>query len=171
MVEGEHKLQIKVNEKEKITVKKDMIDFINFDDRIMKFYDPKERLFVLKFKKGSTIKIAIPSVGVTNWLKNYVLRQRQSNQSIDEDFLTYAPFVITDWRGLTDATYTNFVENSNWTISEISVLNEIKNIFLDTINPVVKYNDENGGERQLPLNFLGGLKSLFLISDPFGELV
>lgn len=171
MIDGEHKLQISISEKEKLTVKKEMIDFINFDDRIMKFYDPTERLFILRFKKGPTMRISIPSVGVTNWLKNYVIRQRQSQRPIDEDFLTYAPFVITEWRGLTDDTYLKYLEDSNWSVSEISVLNEIKNIFLETINPVVKYQDEHGGERQLPLNFLGGLKSLFLISDPFGELV
>ncbi len=171
MIEGEHKLQIKVSEKEKLTVKKDMIDFINFDDRIMRFYNAKERLFVLRFKSGPTMKLSIPSVGVTNWLKNYVIRQRQTQQPIDEDFLTYAPFVITDWRGLSDDSYSKYVEDSNWSLSEVSVLNEVKNIFLETINPQVKYTDENGGERSLPLNFQGGLKSIFLISDPFGELV
>jgi hypothetical protein len=50
------------------------------------------------------------------------------------------------------------------------MLTEIRKIFSDTINPVIKYRDEKGGERVIPLNFQGGIKSIFLISNPFGEL-
>jgi hypothetical protein len=51
------------------------------------------------------------------------------------------------------------------------MLNEIRSIFTDTVEPVVRYKDEEGGERVVPLSFQGGIKSIFLISDPFGELV
>jgi len=171
-VNGENKLQVKTSETSKIDVAKDMIDYINFDDRIMKYYSEVERIICLKFKSGKSIKISIPSVGVTNWLKNYINRKRQKNEVIDEDFISYAPFVITDWRGLNDDTYSKIVMDShNWSISEISVLTEIRKIFMDTIDPVVRYRDEEGGERTVPLSFQGGIASIFSISNPFGELV
>jgi hypothetical protein len=171
-INGENKLQVKTSETSKIDVTKDMVQYITFDERIMKYYDPIERLFILKFKNGKILKISIPSVGVTNWLKNYINRKRQNNQIIDEDFINFAPFVITDHRGLTDTTYEHLIiESHNWSTAEISVLTEIKNIFIETVDPVVKYNDEEGGEREVPLNFQGGIKSLFLISSPFNELV
>lgn len=171
-VNGENKLQVKTSETSKIEVTKDMIDYINFDERLMKYYSPDERLFVLRFKNGRSMKITIPSVGVTSWLKNYINRKRQINEVIDEDFMPFAPFVILDWRGLTDDSYAKIVVDShNWTTSEISILTEIRRIFIDTVNPVVKYRDEEGGERVVPLSFQGGLKAIFLISDPFGELV
>lgn len=170
-VKGENKLQVKVSENKKIDVVKDMIDYVSFDPRIMKYYDEDERLFNLILKDGTSIKTTLPSVGVTNWIKKYVIRKNQMGESIDEDFVSFAPFVILDWRGLNDATYIAAIEDSlNWTLSQVSGVTTFKNIFMETVNPVVKYTDEEGGERRVPLNFQGGIKSIFLISDPFGEL-
>jgi len=171
-VNGENKLQVKTSETSKIDVTKDMVKYITFDDRIMKYYSPEERLFILKFKSGKTLKITIPSVGITNWLKNYIQRKRLNNEVIDEDFINFAPFVILDWRGLNDDSYEQIILSShNWSTSEISVLTKVKDIFADTVDPVVRYQDEEGGEREVPLSFQGGVKAIFLISDPFGELV
>jgi len=171
-VKGENKLTVKVSENKKIDVRKEMIDFITFDDRLMKYYSEEERCFILKFKNGATIKIEIPSVGVTSWLKTYIQRRQQSNQPFDQDFLSFAPFVIRDWRGLNDLSYEKIIlDTMGWGIDEISILTHIRQIFQDTINPVIKYQDESGAELATPLNFQGGIKSILLISDPFGQLV
>jgi len=118
------------------------------------------------------MEVTIPSVGVTNFLKNYINRKQERQEMFDMDFISFAPFIIKNWRGLNDNTYEQMVMESNsWSISEVSVLTHLKDLFIETVNPVVKYTDEGGMERVAPLNFLGGIKSLFLISDPFGELV
>ena len=171
-IDGENKLQVKTSETSKIDVTKDMIDYIKFDDRLMQYYDETLRNIVMNFKNGKRMMISIPSVGVTNWLKNYINRKRQMNEVIDEDFISYAPFVVTEWRGLNDDTYAKMVLDSHsWTAPEISMLVKIKEIFADTIDPVVRYKDEEGGERTVPLSFQGGVKSIFVISDAFGQLV
>jgi hypothetical protein len=170
-VKGENKLQVKVSETNRIDVTKDMVDYITFDDRLMRYYSPEERCIYLSFKNGKKMKIYLPSVGVTNWLKQYINKKKQMQENIDEDFLNFAPLIISDWRGLNDLTYEKIVLDShNWSTSEISMLTEIRKIFADTINPVIKYQDEQGGERVIPLNFQGGIKSILLISNPFGEL-
>jgi hypothetical protein len=171
-IKGENRLQVKVSENKKIDVRKEMIDFITFDPRLMEHYSETERCFVLQFENGVTIKIEIPSVGVTNWIKNYMQRKHQSQQQIDQDFITFAPFVIRDWRGLNDASYERIILDSmSWGIDEISLLVEVRQMFLDTINPVIKYKDESGAELTTPLNFQGGFKSLFIIPNSFGKLV
>jgi hypothetical protein len=71
-----------------------MIDYIKFDERLMRYYSPDERLFVLNFKSGKRMKVTIPSTGITNWLKNYINRKRQMNEVMDEDFISFAPFVL-----------------------------------------------------------------------------
>jgi hypothetical protein len=170
-VKGDNKLQAKVSETAKIDVVKDMVNYITFDDRVMKYYSPEERCIVLPFKTGKKIRVHLPCTGVTNWLKQYINRKRNQGEMFDEDFISYAPFVIGDWRGLNDASYERFVmESNNWSAGEISMLTEVKKIFSEAINPVLKYKDENGGERVIPLNFQGGIKSIFLISDPFSQL-
>lgn len=171
-VKGENHLQVKVSETNTLNVTKDMIDFMNFDERLMKYYDAQKRCFVLKFKSGNVIEVSIPSVGVTNFLKTYIQRKQNQGHNFDMDFISFAPFICKDWRGLTDAGYEQIVLNSNsWSIAEISVLTHLKDLFVETVSPVVKYVDEGGTERKAPLNFQGGIKSVFLISDPFGELV
>ena len=138
----------------------------------MKYYDQTQRCFVLKFKSGKELRIDIPSVGVTQWVKQYVIRKQRMQEFFDEDYLNFAPFVITQWRGLNDDMYLKFVEDSNkWDVVTVSLLVHVKKIFSDTINPVIRYTDEGGVEQVAPLNFQGGIKSLFLVSDPFGQLV
>lgn len=171
-VKGENMLQVKISETKKVDVQKEMVDYITFDERLMRYYNPDKRCISLTFKKtGKVLDINLPSVGVTNWLKNYVQRKSQMQEAFDVDFLNFAPFVISDWRGLNDASYEKYVyESTHWSNAEISMLTEVRQIFADTINPVIKYQDEQGGERTIPLNFLGGIKSVLLISDPFSEL-
>lgn len=169
---AENKLQVKVSETKKVDVKKDMVSYITLDTNLMKYYDEDERCFVLTFKNGKVIRVDIPSVGVTQWLKQYVIRKQRLQEPIDEDYLSFAPFVIRNWRGLSDDVYHKFVEESyKWDVSTISLLVYIKKLFTDTINPVVKFVDEGGAEQTAPLNFQGGLRSIFLISHPFDELV
>jgi len=171
-VNGENQLQVKISENENLTVVKEMIDYITFDEKLMKYYDHDKRLIVLKFKTGKEIELTLPSVGVTNWVKHYVQKKTRSQEPFDKDFLNYAPFVIKDWRMLNDSSYEQMViDSQGWTNLEISLLTKVRDIFAETINPVVKYTDGQGGERELPLNFLGGFRSLFLIYDPFSELI
>lgn len=167
---GENQLQVKLSDTKKLAVKKDMISYISLDPQIMKYYDETERCFVLKVKSGKVIRLDIPSIGVTQWLKVYINRKQSMQEVFDEDYLSFAPFIIRTWKGLNDDLYNKFVEDSHvWDITTISVITEFKKVFADTINPVVKFYD-GGMEQTAPLNFQGGIKSLFLISDPFGRL-
>lgn len=168
---GENKLQVNVSDTKKVDVKKDMVSYISLDPKIMRFYDEDERCFILKMNGGKVLVLDLPSVGVTQWLKHYIIRKQQRQEYIDEDYLSYAPFLIRNWKGLNDDVYKNYLEESNkWDITTISLLVQFKQIFSDTIDPVIKFFDEGGTEQKAPLNFQGGIKSLFLISDPFGQL-
>jgi hypothetical protein len=170
-IKGENVLQVKISETKKMDVNKDMIQYITFHEKLMKYYDVEKRCIVLTFKTGKNLNIYLPSVGITNWLKTYITRKNRQNESFDQDFLNFAPFIISDWRGLNDSSYEKYIYDSqNWTTAEISMLTEIRKIFADAINPVIRYHDEQGGERSIPLNFQGGIKSIFLISDPFSQL-
>jgi len=170
-IKGENKLQVKVSETKKIDVNKNMIDYVNFTDDLMQFYSEQDRCFVLQFSSGKIMKVNIPSVGVTSWLKSYFQRKQQMQQPYDTDFIGYAPFVIQDWRGLNDNVYEKYVLDSNaWTTEEISCLTEIKDLFKETVDPVIKYTDDGGMEHTAPLNFSGGIKAIFIISGALRKL-
>jgi len=168
-INGENNLQVSVSESNKINVSKDMIDYINFDEKIMKYYNSQKRCFSILLKSGKTFDVTIPSIGVTNFLKNYINRKQQKQEAIDNDFINFASFAIMDWKGLSDTTYEKIViDSNNWSIDQISAMRHIKDLFADAINPIIKYVDEGGAERSVPLNFHGGIKSILLISNPFG---
>ena len=168
---GENKLQVKISDTKRLDVKKDMVSYITLDPKLMQYYDEDERCFVLRLKTGKILKLDIPCVGVTQWLKNFIIRKQRSQEFLDEDYLSFAPFIIRNWRGLTEDLYLKFVEESHkWDITTISILVHVRKLFSDTLDPVIKYLDEGGVEQSAPLNFQGGIKSLFIISDPFREL-
>lgn len=168
---GENKLQVKVSDTKKIDVKKDMVKYITLDPKLMQYYDEDERCFILKIKNGRIIKLDLPTVGVTQWLKNFIIRKQRAQEFIDEDYLSFAPFLIRNWRGLSEELYLKYVEDSHgWDVITVSILSHVKKLFSDTIDPVIRYNDEGGVEQSAPLNFQGGIKSLFLISNPFEQL-
>jgi len=169
--EGENKLQFKLSEDKVIDVKKDMVSYLSLDPKIMKYYDEDERCFILRLKSKKVLKLDIPCIGVTQWLKNYVIRKQANQESFDQDFLSFAPFVIKNWRGLNDDIYNKYVEDSyKWDVTTISLLVHFRKIFANAVEPVIKYKDEGGVEHVAPLSFQGGIKSLFIISDPFREL-
>ena len=168
---GENQLQIKLSDTKKINVVKDMVSYITLDPKLMKYYDEDERCFILKLKTNKVLSLDLPSVGVTQWLKNYIIRKQRAQEYLDEDYLSFAPFIIRQWKGLNDDLYNKYVEDSHkWDVTTISLLVHVKQLFSDTINPVIKFTDEGGAEQTAPLNFQGGIKSLFLISDPFSQL-
>lgn len=168
-VNGENKLQVNVSEAKKVDVKKEMIDYVTLDPKLMRFYDEEQRCFVLKIKGGQSIKLDLASIGVTQWLKNYINRKRDRQEPIDEDYLAFAPFIIRDWRGLTDDVYNKFAEDSyRWDIKTLSLLVQVRQLFADTINPVIRYIDEGGVEQVAPLNFQ--VKNIFIIPDIFSQL-
>lgn len=168
--DGQNKLTIKDKDKN-VEVFKDMIDYIKFDENLMQYYNEEERMFTFKFNSGKILKLTIPSIGISQWLKNYLVRKRQSEETIEDDFFTYAMFYINEWRGLTEDTYKKYeIESNTWDIDTISMISYFRDTFIDAIDPKLTYTDEGGTEQKVPLNFQGGAKSIFIISDPFRRL-
>jgi hypothetical protein len=106
------------------------------------------------------------------FIKNYIKTKQQQGQNFDKAFIKYAPFLFNDWRSLTQAAYDKAVQDSySWSVTRISALDKLVEILSASVNPQVKYVSPSGAEVTAPLNFQGGIKSIFLISDIFGELV
>ncbi|MEG1008787.1 MAG: hypothetical protein RSE41_03890 [Clostridia bacterium] len=169
---SENPIKVKISDTEDRPLIKEMISFANFDEEIMRFYSAEYRCFELKFKNGTTHYLGMPTIGVVNWLKKYVIDKQQNKLKFDEDFVGFAPFLINEWRGLTNKNYEDLVIDSHgWTLSEVSVFTKFKEKIVSSVNPQIVYNDEHGMEVRVPLNFCDGIKSLFIISNAFDELL
>lgn len=172
--DGNNELMIKITEKEQIPLKKDNIDFIKFENKIMKFYDAENKCFTIQnftSKQGRVINlkkplhIYMPSVGVDKWLKSYLQKKTQMQEMIDQDFLKMAPLLIRDHRGLNDETYRDIISScDHFGIAEYSIIEQFRRVLTAASNPKFIYRDKEGMEQTAPLNFQGGIKSLFLYS-------
>lgn len=164
--EGSNELQLKINENLFIPLKKDNIDFLKWDDKLLKYYNEIDRCFTFptKNKNIEKINVYVPSLGVGNWLKTYGQRKNQLKQGFDLDFISIAPLLIKDWRGLNDNTYQQFISSCyDFGTYEWSLITHVRDLMQNSIDAKFKYVDEGGLEQVAPITFLkGGLKGLFL---------
>ena len=109
-------------------------------------------------------------------VKQYIQRKSRMQEQFDQDFISIAPMLIKDYRDLNDKTYTNLVVDSlNWSQRQWAIISKVKTTMQKAVAPKVTIVDEsNGGtiEKDIPLNFHGGLKSILLdttaLEDEFG---
>ena len=173
---GENKLVVTVTDadgiSEKIEVTKDVIDYFNPDERLMKYHNQERGCFTMEMKTGEVFDLYMPTVGSMMFIKNYIKAKRQSNQNLDKAFIKYAPFLFSEWRTMTAASYDKAIQDSlSWSLSRISVLDKMVEILSSSVDPKIRYTTSSGTEATAELNFPGGFKSIFLISDICGELV
>ena len=168
---GHNELQFPISENESIPINKDCIDFIDFSDELMQYYDEENRCFKLEFKNGTIIPMYMSSIGTTTWLQRYAHQKRDASEQIDTDFFLYAPMLIKNFRKLTNRSYEKLIEESdNWGIDQWSAISYFRDEIISATSPTIKYNDKAGVERSAPLTFRGGFKSFFTISNPLSGL-
>lgn len=169
---GENELTVPISETQQVSVLKDNINFVEFPEEIMKYYNEEEKCFKLTFKNGKTINMYLTSLGVSNWLKSYVQQKQQAREQFDKDFLLFAPLLIKNHRKLSIRAYENLVEESNsWSIGEWSAISHFRDILIrQSSEPELIYKDENGIDQIVPLTFRGGIKSIFLVSNALSFL-
>lgn len=165
--EGHNELKIAVSENDDVVVKKDNITFIDLPEHLIKHYNAEKRCFTFKAENPSIgeLNIYMPSVGVTQWLKSYIEKKSRAQEAFDRDFITVAPMLIKDYRALTDKSYGDLIYKSmDYGIYEWSLISKVKSELEKAITPKLIYNDENGVEKESPLNFRGGIKAIFTIN-------
>ena len=169
---GKNDVKLKITEKDDIVMKKENVKFIEFPEKLMKFYNEQKRCFSFPVDKTSLFKetdgkmdIYMPTIGVSDWLKDYMISANQRRDNIDQDFLSYASLLIPDWRNLNVDYYYDLVDKtSDWGTYEWTLISKVRDIIVNAAgNPTITYIDKGGVEREVPLYFRNGLKSLFQV--------
>jgi hypothetical protein len=173
---GENRLytsyQTEEGTEERIEITKDAINYFKPDEKLMKFYNSERKCFVFQMKNGEIFDLHFPSLGVMAFIKTYAKAKAQRNQNFDKAFLKYSPFLLPEWKGLTDREYERALQESlTWSIQKISLMDKITTMLASSVNPEVVYINDRGEEAAVPLSFRGGIKSVFLIPDILDELV
>ena len=169
---GKNDVKLKITEKDDIVICFVFVKFIEFPEKLMKFYNEQKRCFSFPVDKTTLFKetdgkmdIYMPTIGVSDWLKDYMISANQRRDNIDQDFLSYASLLIPDWRNLNVDYYYDLVEKtSDWGTYEWTLISKVRDIIVNAAgNPTITYIDNGGVEREVPLYFRNGLKSLFQV--------
>lgn len=168
--EGDNDIRVKLTEKDDVVLRKENVDYIKFDEKIMKYYNHNKRCFSFPVKNTAAFKdtdgkmdIYMPTIGVANWLKDYVQANEQRHDSYDQDFVKVAPLLIKNWRGLSPDTYKKLMDKTDeWGTYEWTLFSKISDLFVkSSMTPVLRYKDSGGVEREAPVIFRDGLKSIY----------
>jgi hypothetical protein len=173
--DGENKLVAEIPNNqgviEKVEVTKDVISYYNPSEKMMQFYNEEDKCFTFNLKTGEVVNLYLPSVGISSFLSNMRQLKQMQRQKIDEDFARYSMFIFKDWKGLTEDMYKNEEQKSvGWSIGKISLLAKFVEFVKESVNPSMTVSLSDG-EVTVPLNFRGGLKAIFLVSDILDELI
>ena len=169
---GENKIYVKDSEGNRIEVRKEMIKYFQLHEKLQKYYDSANKNILLRLKNGEEIAIYMPSIGVSQFIKNYVKTKQQQGQPFDQAFIKFAPFLFKEWRTLNQTTFEKEAQQSSlWSLQKISVLSKVTEYLSQGVSAEIEYQTSSGELITAPLNIEGGIKSIFLISDIFDELV
>lgn len=176
-INGENHIYVTVEDSEakahKIKLTKDLLDYFNPDELLVRNYNLDTQSFQFTIKDtGEKFNLYMPSLGVIQWITKYAKDKREKGQNFDKSFIKYAPFIFPEWRLLNDKSYEKLSSDSSlWSFKKISIIERLIELLTSSINTNIKYTLNNGEEGTTPINFPGGLKSLFIISDIASELL
>ena len=168
----ENKKQCPINSG--IELRTGVLSSYEIEPRVMKYYSPTSRSFIFPVHKiGKEIIMTVPSIGVMETVTNFVNQSMARGIEVDDSFVKIAPFIFPEWRGLNEnAIMTKMKESDSWTKEEFSLYFELSELIkIGTELDVNLSCPTCGAEVTAPITFPGGFKSLFVISNIFGELL
>ena len=145
------------------------------DPEILKRYNPETRSFIFTFRDtNESFEVFVPSIGVTQALSDFSSTCDSRKIEIEDGFLEIAPFIISEWRGLNFSTISSIMRASTeWDKRQFSLLYQISEKIKIGTKTEAKQKCFTCGEGEVTaeITFPGGIRSLFLISDIFTELL
>ncbi len=171
-INGENKIYYTADDGEKIEIRKENLKYFEIPEKLMKHYNSEKKCFVFRPKgEDEDIHFYIPTIGVTQKIKKIVLDKQKKGETIDTAFVKFAPFIFQHYRFIDEQKFKKAQQESlKWSLKKISLYTTIIDMIANTIQePKLKIN-HGGRELEVPLQFQGGIRSLFLISDIFDEL-
>lgn len=138
---------------------------------IEQYYDSEKRAYVVQTKSAGEVVIAPPSIGVMEEITKFMQSRQSERKTWDASFIQIAAYLVQDWRGFNSKSIFEMeVDFQGWSERKYMVIYRLA----EKMKIGVKSNlvvDRQGEEVLVPLDFPGGIKSLFIISDLSSELL
>jgi hypothetical protein len=180
-INGENTLSVSANcpsckQKNDITITRNVLDMFEMNDKLKRLVDIDNLCFNIETKDGDKFELFMPTVGTMKFISSYVTNGLL-NGTLDtnmQSFIKFAPYLFSDYRELNNnSLQSKMRESQNWSVLKLSIIDTIANMIEESSRGRVKTtcNKCSGAEVSAVLRFHGGVKSLFLFSDIFAELV
>jgi len=141
------------------------------DEEIERYYSEKERTYVIKTRSAGTIRMKPPTIGVMQEVTAYLKDRQEKDQDFDRAFLQVLPYMQADWRGLNmNKIFQMEVEYKGWDEKKFMLVYRLAERMKIGVQTELETTFD-GEIAKAPLDFPGGIKSLFIISDLAGELL
>ena len=173
--EAENKLMLKGtdsnNEEFDVELSTKYFDTETVPDEIEQYYDSNKRAYVIQTKSAGEVIMAPPTVGVMEEVTKFMQTRQRERKNWDQSFLQILPYIRQDWRGFNSKKIFEMeIEFHGWSERKYMVIYRLAEKLKIGVKPELKV-DRQGEEVLVPLNFPGGIKSLFVISDLSSELL
>jgi hypothetical protein len=141
------------------------------DEQIENYYSAKDRTYVIKTKSAGTVMMKPPTIGVMQEITAYLKDKQEKDQDFDKAFIQVLPYMQSNWRSLSlKKIFQLEMEYKGWDEKKFMVIYRLAERMKIGVQPELETTYE-GETAKAPLDFPGGIKSLFIISDLAGELL
>lgn len=153
-------------------------NLIGFDipEHLLKWYSDSDKEFIVPSEKlNETLRFNIPTIGITNLIRKHKQLDHQNGMDIDESFYEFIPYIIKDFREVSQTTIFNLkMESNNWSENKFLAIykftEEIKEASINKVSAVC----EKCKSQITSSIFLGEsftVKDIFIISTRFNEFI
>ena len=141
------------------------------DEEIERYYSEKERTYVSKTRSAGEVRMKPPTIGVMQEITSYLKDRQEKDQDFDRAFIQVLPYMQPDWRTLgLSKIFQHEVDYKAWDEKKFMVIYRLAERMKIGVSTTLETTFE-GELVKAPLEFPGGIKSLFIISDLAGELL
>ena len=135
------------------------------------YYSSKERMYVIKTRSAGEVRMRPPSIGVMQEITKYLKDRQEKEVEFDKAFIQVLPYITPDWRQLNLPKIFNLeVDYKAWDQKKFMVIYRLAEKMKIGVETTLEM-EFDGEIAKAPLDFPGGIKSLFIISDLAGELL
>ena len=135
------------------------------------YYSSKERTYVIKTRSAGEVRMRPPSIGVMQEITKYLKDRQEKEVEFDKAFIQVLPYITPDWRQLNlPRIFALEVDYKSWDEKKFMVIYRLAEKMKIGVETTLEM-EFDGEIAKAPLDFPGGIKSLFIISDLAGELL
>lgn len=159
-----------------VKIRSGMLNFIEMPTDVMKYYSSSLKCFEVKSEKlKETFYIYMPTIGTVERVRARITENKKLGRKIDKAFVSLVPYLIQDWQGLNQQSYSELSKESfAWHINKFTFIKKFTELIENARFSMVGTTcPKCGGRVTTPLFQKSGfaVKDLFLISGGLDELI